>query len=118
MESESLEKLRQLELRYWQAQAALSESEERFHAFISKSAYGYVVLDLAGTVLFVNPRLAEILGYSPGEMVGHHYTEYVPAGDPEQSRAAFEKALAQQPVERAGKSVRCEPRAETSRSWR
>ena len=99
MESEPLEKLRQSELRYWQAQAALSESEERFHAFISKSAYGYVVLDLAGTILFVNPRLAEIVGYSAREMVGHHYTQYVPGGDPEQSRSAFEKALAQQPVD-------------------
>ena len=99
MESELLEKLRQSELRYWQAQAALSESEERFHAFISKSAYGYAVLDLTGTILFVNPRLAEIVGYSADEMVGHHYTQYVPGGDPEQSRSAFEKALAQQPVD-------------------
>ncbi len=99
MEPESLEMLRQAELRYWEAQAALTESEARFHAFISKSAYGYAVLDLAGMVLFVNPRLAEIVGYPPQEMVGHHYTEYVPGGDPEQSRAAFEKALAQQSVD-------------------
>ena len=94
------EKLRQMETDYRQADAALSDTRERFRAFISKSAYGYAVLDPAGTILFVNPRLAEILAYSADEMVGHHYTKYVPEGDPEQSRAAFEKVLAQQPVER------------------
>jgi PAS domain S-box-containing protein len=84
---------------YRQAQAALSETEAKFHAFILESAYGYAELDRAGTFLFVNQRLAEIVGYSADEMLGRHYGEYVLSDDKGQSRANFEKAFAQQPVE-------------------
>ena len=83
---------------YRQAKAALSETEEKFHAFASESAYGYAELNLVGTILFVNQRLTEILGYSAEEMVGHHYTEYVPNGNHKQPSAEFTDATVQQPV--------------------
>ena len=77
---------------YKRAKTALSESEERFHAFISESVYGYAELDLAGTVLVVNQRLTEILGYSADEMIGHQQTEFVVGGYQEQFGAGIEKA--------------------------
>ena len=83
---------------YRQAKAALSETEEKFHAFVSESVYGYAELDLVGTILFVNQRLAEILGYSADEMIGHSYTEYVPNGSQKQPRADFSDAFVQQPI--------------------
>ena len=84
---------------YRQAKAALSETEEKFHAFVSESVYGYAEMNLVGTILFVNRRLAEILGYSVDEMIGHHYTEYVPDGNHKQTGADLRNAPTQYPVE-------------------
>ena len=49
--------------------AALSETEEKFHAFISESAYGYSELNPRHN-LFVNRRLAEIWVTRPMKCLG------------------------------------------------
>ncbi len=49
---------------------ALRESEERFRTFIKSLHEGIWVLDKDDITTFVNPRMAEILGYTEEEMLG------------------------------------------------
>ena len=50
--------------------AALRESEARFRHLIEVMGEGMWVLDPEGVTTFVNARMAEMLGYGPGEMIG------------------------------------------------
>jgi PAS domain S-box-containing protein len=52
------------------AEEALRESEEKFREIVETAVEGIWLLDNDYRVVFVNSRLARILGYSPGEVVG------------------------------------------------
>ncbi len=53
-----------------QTEQALRESEERFRTFLKSLHEGIWVLDKDDITTFVNPRMAEILGYTEDEMLG------------------------------------------------
>ena len=60
------------------AQAALLESEERFRSMIEQSISGTCIIDAEGRFVYVNPRLAHILGAdSAQEFVGHSVMDVV-----------------------------------------
>jgi PAS domain S-box-containing protein len=56
---------------------ALKESEARFHQLVEVMDEGMWVLDAHACTTFVNPRMAEMLGYAPEEMVGHSLFEFM-----------------------------------------
>ena len=58
-----------------QAEQTLRRSEERYRRIVDTAHEGIWVVDDAGTILFVNSRMAEMLGYSVAEMIGR------PTGD-------------------------------------
>ena len=60
-----------------QTHAALRESEERFRAMVEQSISGIYILQ-DGVFTYVNPRLAEIGGYEPHELVGKAVLDLVP----------------------------------------
>ncbi len=64
---------------------ALRESEARFRQLIEVMGEGMWVLDAQGTTTFVNRRMAEMLGYLPGEMVGRSLFDFVAEADLEQA---------------------------------
>jgi PAS domain S-box-containing protein/putative nucleotidyltransferase with HDIG domain len=88
------------------ADAELRESEERFRAMIEQSISGTCIIDKAGRFVYVNPRLAEILGYDSFKaLVGHPVLEFVApdshalirdnlrerlAGEPQRARYHFQ----------------------------
>jgi PAS domain S-box-containing protein len=51
------------------AEHALSESEAQFRALSDQSLTGIALIQ-DGRFVYVNPRLAEMFGYGPGEMIG------------------------------------------------
>jgi PAS domain S-box-containing protein len=59
----------------------LRESEERFSAFITKSAFTYVELALDGRVTFCNEPAAGVMGYKLDEMIGMNIREGVHPDD-------------------------------------
>lgn len=59
-----------------EAQQALRESETLYRALVQNCRDG-VFLIQRGRMLFVNPALAEMLGYAPSEMIGRSYMELV-----------------------------------------
>jgi PAS domain S-box-containing protein len=57
------------------ADAALRESEERFRHTFELAGSGIAHVEMSGCFLRVNPKLCEILGYSPAELVGRSVKE-------------------------------------------
>ncbi len=70
------------------------EIQAKFNAFVRYSAYGYCELDSRGTVLFVNQRTSEILGFPAEELVGRHFTEWLDPRERDRAEASFQDALA------------------------
>jgi PAS domain S-box-containing protein len=76
------------------AEAALRESEARYSALVEHSLAGiYIIQD--GRYRYVNPRFAEIFGYTPHEIVTHlrHGHELIVEADRPLVRANVEKRL-------------------------
>ena len=55
---------------------ALEESEARYRRLVETMNEGLGVLDRTDRFTYVNPRLAKMLGYSAGDMIGHPIAEF------------------------------------------
>ncbi len=53
-----------------QAEEALKESEERYRRIVETSNEGIWIIDVESITTFVNPKMAQMLGYRVEEMVG------------------------------------------------
>jgi PAS domain S-box-containing protein len=59
------------------AEQALRESEENYRLLIQSLNEGIWAIDASGYTTFVNPRMAEMLGYDEEEMVGMHLFDFM-----------------------------------------
>ncbi|ROR32422.1 bifunctional diguanylate cyclase/phosphodiesterase [Inmirania thermothiophila] len=71
---------------------ALRESERRFRNLVERSLAGVYIVR-AGRFAYVNPRLAEIFGYTPEEIVGREVGELVAPADRELVRGRVRERL-------------------------
>ena len=62
-----------------QADEALKQSEQKYRLVVESLSEGIWVIDRDACTSFVNPRMAEMLGYSPGEMIGRSVHSFLPA---------------------------------------
>ena len=62
------------------AQDALRRSEQRYRRIVETAREGVWVHDVEGRTTFVNTRMAEMLGYSVGELEGRPVIDFVVAG--------------------------------------
>jgi two-component system cell cycle sensor histidine kinase/response regulator CckA len=60
------------------AQEALRASEERYRRIVETANEGIWTIDTDEKITFVNPRLAEMLGYPADEMLGRSFFEFIP----------------------------------------
>ena len=75
-------------------EAALSGSEERFHAIFSQTAVGIAQIGLDGTWLLLNNRLCEMLGYSEAELRRKTLQEITHSDDWDEARSGRDRLLA------------------------
>jgi PAS domain S-box-containing protein len=68
------------------SEEALRESEAGFRAAVEALGEGVVITDEQDTVVYVNPRMAQLSGYSAAEMIGHRVQELLV---PEDELAAY-----------------------------
>ncbi len=74
---ETLQELnRELENKVKRGNAALWESEQRFRSLFESAPDFIYILDTEGIIQQVNPKVITDTGYSDGELVGHHLTEF------------------------------------------
>jgi diguanylate cyclase (GGDEF)-like protein/PAS domain S-box-containing protein len=67
------------------AEEALRASEERYRQIFETAFEGVWVIDIDNRTTFLNPRMAEMLGYAPGEMLGRPVFDFMDAD----AQAAF-----------------------------
>ncbi len=60
-----------------QAEEALQESEEKYRHIVETTNQGICTLDASMMITFINNRLAEMMGYSPEEMIGRSVRDFV-----------------------------------------
>lgn len=74
-----------------QAEDLLGTSEERYRRIIETSEEGIWITDPEGFTRYVNPRMATMLGYTPDEMNGRPFTDYLHESERERSISNFER---------------------------
>lgn len=86
---------------YRVAEEALRKSEAQYRQIVEATSDGIVQLDDGHLVVFVNGRLAEMLGYDAGEMIGRDFLGFVsPAAQTTfMSALASRKRGGREPVE-------------------
>ena len=70
---------------------ALQESEQRFKQLVDAAQEGIWVADDHGIITYVNQRMAELLGYQNGALLGHPVYDFLDAT----ARAGAKRALGQ-----------------------
>ena len=86
------------------AETALRESEERFRALVSQATAGIAQSTLDSSLVFVNPRFCEMLGYSEKELLGKTIWELTYTDELEENKRLFKRMLNE------GKSYQIEKR--------
>jgi PAS domain S-box-containing protein len=91
-----------------QAERALRDSEERFRRMVEIAAEGLWIVDAAAMTIFVNNRMAAILGYNKEEMLGRPCFDFFDPEERERARLEFQdfaihKTLTPEPGEFRGR---------------
>ena len=60
-----------------ETEAKLRESEQGYRRIVDTASEGLIVVDERYVTTFVNRRMADLLGYEPGEMAGRKFSDYV-----------------------------------------
>jgi len=61
-----------------QAEKAVRESKEKYQMLVEKLQEGVLLENSKGQIAFINPRTADLLGYSKEELLGKHWSYIVP----------------------------------------
>lgn len=61
-----------------QAEKALRQSEDRYRMLVETATEGIWLMDGEHTITFVNQAMADMLGYTPAEMIGRKAEDFVP----------------------------------------
>jgi PAS domain S-box-containing protein len=96
------------------ASRALAESDERYREILETTPEGVWRLDADDRTDYVNPRMADMLGYSPQQMIGRELAEFM---DPTAQRVARQELEAARSDGRAGLVENCFLRKDGSKCW-
>jgi len=77
--------------RQHEAEAAALENERNFRRIVETADEGIWMLDAARKTSYVNPRMAEMLGYSADEMLGRFHWEFLAPEDRAEAQANSDK---------------------------
>jgi PAS domain S-box-containing protein len=72
-----------------QADAALTESEEKFRALVEEMSDWVWTLDTKGRITYSNDAVEDILGYSAGQVLGLTPCEFIRSEDEERAQQLF-----------------------------
>ena len=71
------------------ARQKVEEDASQFHALVEQQLAGIFIITGEGTLAYVNPRFTELLGYTPAEVIGRPFLDFVADSDWASLREAF-----------------------------
>lgn len=74
-----------------ETQEELRRLKEFHENLVHTMSEGVSVVDASGTISYLNPAAAALLGYAPGELLGKHWSMIVPSGSRDLVQAADER---------------------------
>ncbi len=75
------------------AESLLKESEERYRGIMEASFDAILTIDPEGLITYVSPAAKKIIGYTPDEMLGKPFRNYLPKSAVTKAFEFFSKAL-------------------------
>ncbi len=96
------------------ASRALAQSDERYREILEATPDGVLRVDADELTDYVNPRMADMLGFSPEEMIGRKLSEFM---DPDWLRVAQQDLQTTRNEARAGVLERCFLRKDGTPCW-
>ncbi|MDZ7666100.1 MAG: PAS domain S-box protein [Desulfotignum sp.] len=72
-------RVQELKTGYTQLEKKLHEAELFSEEIMTYMSEGFVQTDIRGTIIFINQRLSEMLGYLPEQIIGKYWLDIVPA---------------------------------------
>ncbi|MDA8129483.1 MAG: EAL domain-containing protein [Betaproteobacteria bacterium] len=82
--------IRQAERRLLKSQTELKESEARFRALVESSSDLIWEVDARTVYTYVSPKIRDLLGYAPEEVIGKTPFDLMPAAEAERVRMLFD----------------------------
>lgn len=79
-----------------QAEEALRQSEERFRALTETTSEWIWEMDTEGVLTYASPRITDLLGYQPAEVVGKRRFDLMPAAEAYRVGAQYESSVRSQ----------------------
>ncbi len=70
------------------------ENEVVLRTLLEQSVAGIYILDRAGTIRYINARFAELCGFTPQQMIGRTFFDFVPEEELAERRAVFARLAA------------------------
>jgi PAS domain S-box-containing protein len=77
------------------AELALRASEEKYRQIVETAHEGIWVLDVSARTVFVNPRMAEMLGYAQIDMPGRSIYAFMDEANQELTRRSWERLMSE-----------------------
>ena len=74
------------------AEDALRQSEERFRSLVQNASDIIIILEADGTIRYVSPAIARVLGLQPEDVVGKNAVAFVDSIDRTEARRMFAEA--------------------------
>ncbi|MCK4392560.1 PAS domain S-box protein, partial [Candidatus Bipolaricaulota bacterium] len=85
--------LRQRVTELEQAKEAPQKNEKKYHDLVESLPDVIYLVDEHGIVTYINPAIETTLGYTPAEVIGHHFTEFVYQEDLPLIKEGFQQIL-------------------------
>lgn len=79
-----------------QAELALQESEAKYRYLVEKINEVIYALDSEGVVTYVSPAIEAMIGYSSKDVIGQHFSHFIPADTSGLVQGAIQSAMAGQ----------------------
>ena len=70
------------------------DDAEEFRAIVDQNVAGVYVLELDGTIAYINPTFARMAGYEQADLLGRSFGEFVADGDRREAMANFSRLIA------------------------